>query len=1217
MRRAVAQTREAAEAELRSLDARGRGWASKLTSVTDASGPAEGRPLNLGEFVTKQVDEALASLRERAKHLDKFHVVMFGRTGAGKSSMVEILSHGDGKRISRDGRLDYTRKTQAVEWHGIRVLDTPGIQGWAAHEDRQKIEAEAHDAVKRADIVLLAFDDYNQKIGEFDQIGKWVEGLGKAAIAVLNLRDAAWRYDARLEHADHRDASVQQVREHARHVERMLDAFSLRGTPLVAANLAWAFAARGKTTANHPEAETLDEGLAEAGRDGLLRISNFGVVEAILTTALTTDAMGLRLGALRRERAAALDKLATCLGEAQYGYETQARQAEDVIATRLALTGMPSLAAVKAVMNDVERAALDDFRHRLTLLGASHAEPRPGIMAKTFSDFATAPLAQVRGRGLRAAQKLLHERADDGKSVDPTELQKAALDEANFTGTLRTAAEAAYNDLVKQVKQADQALRLDFELEIEDLLDGFDAKTGAGKRRLSRITGYGAAAAAGVAVVALTGGAALAAGIVIGGIGRFFSKKQRRAADEQRLQARLRAERETSEWLDRTIVAWRADAERQTMHAAWLLGARSLAPDLKAAVANRQDETVVRQVRLEVYQEMENGPADAPKPCAIIGRAVVALQQRRFPQDPDAAPKLLLGEDWLGDGATGARPAPFDRPRLGDKIEVAPVALAASDAFWRAAETTAKTHPVLAAAVAAGRGVLDAEPVVAFSGDYSSGKSSLVRRLAANLGLEVDPTAFAVGAEPTTSEIATLRAPGMVLCDTPGLGSEVPAHTERALRAAAGASLIVCVHTAVSGDLAAVVDLLHPEATGLRRDARTLHLLGRIDGLSVRPDRDPEGFMRRLEIKRRETAGRLADAGLELLADMPLPVAGDPGKRHAQAATWSLADFLPFRGWDGIDDLQAVLLRVADHGRAAAAIDLTASELADVRAAVQDRRSTEERTRAQQRLVTERFQDALARHGRVEARVAEDLQALVDAALAERLDAMAALDTAALKKIQEAPERWIITPTLVAGFVSWRRRAVLEFEEVYRDLVEDLEARIGSRAFQDASKAAGDEGVADALFGVLRDALGQLPGAEKMAADAAETLLAKIPALMPFAERLGVAVGRAAGAVAGVALEAVMQKLDANAQRKREQALEDARQRMHDAGRDWCKATLEGTGEEPGVLTEILALKQDRLQTPLDEFQAAGAEMDATLAELGTLETATRALIDLAGETLA
>lgn len=98
-------------------------------------------------------DEWEQMFEQRHEDLRHFTVMLFGRTMAGKSTTLEALAGGDGGRIG-EGVPDFTRSIESVEWEGLRVVDTPGIEGFS----KETIGA-ADAFMDRSDIVVFVISD--------------------------------------------------------------------------------------------------------------------------------------------------------------------------------------------------------------------------------------------------------------------------------------------------------------------------------------------------------------------------------------------------------------------------------------------------------------------------------------------------------------------------------------------------------------------------------------------------------------------------------------------------------------------------------------------------------------------------------------------------------------------------------------------------------------------------------------------------------------------------------------------------------------------------------------------------------------------------------------------------------------------------------------------------------------------------------------------------
>lgn len=133
----------------------------------------------------RQGAERLSAVRERLVVLEvdrPFRVVLMGRTMAGKSTLFEYLSDGDGARVG-DGRQRYTRESSLrfSAGIGVEIVDTPGVGAMDGKEDYETAYREVADA----DMILwVATDQATQ-----EQTGRALERLsdfGKPIVVALN-----------------------------------------------------------------------------------------------------------------------------------------------------------------------------------------------------------------------------------------------------------------------------------------------------------------------------------------------------------------------------------------------------------------------------------------------------------------------------------------------------------------------------------------------------------------------------------------------------------------------------------------------------------------------------------------------------------------------------------------------------------------------------------------------------------------------------------------------------------------------------------------------------------------------------------------------------------------------------------------------------------------------------------------------------------------------
>ena len=70
--------------------------------------------------------EAKSNLESKRNQAEKVKITLFGRTKVGKSTLMEVLTHGDGSHMGKGGQRT-TRDVRQYEWRGMTVTDTPGI----------------------------------------------------------------------------------------------------------------------------------------------------------------------------------------------------------------------------------------------------------------------------------------------------------------------------------------------------------------------------------------------------------------------------------------------------------------------------------------------------------------------------------------------------------------------------------------------------------------------------------------------------------------------------------------------------------------------------------------------------------------------------------------------------------------------------------------------------------------------------------------------------------------------------------------------------------------------------------------------------------------------------------------------------------------------------------------------------------------------------------
>jgi GTP-binding protein EngB required for normal cell division len=109
-------------------------------------------------------------------------ITLFGRTMAGKSTLMEILTHGNGMSIGK-GAQRTTRDVRTYSYNGMTITDVPGIAAFEGQED----EEVAFEAAKKCDLILFLITDDAPQASEAECLNKILR-LGKPVICLVNVK---------------------------------------------------------------------------------------------------------------------------------------------------------------------------------------------------------------------------------------------------------------------------------------------------------------------------------------------------------------------------------------------------------------------------------------------------------------------------------------------------------------------------------------------------------------------------------------------------------------------------------------------------------------------------------------------------------------------------------------------------------------------------------------------------------------------------------------------------------------------------------------------------------------------------------------------------------------------------------------------------------------------------------------------------------------------
>lgn len=124
---------------------------------------------NMGD-IRKIID----ALREESKD---FSIVIYGRKLAGKSTLMEILTHGDGKSIGKGTKRAIT-DIRTYRWHGLKVTDISGFDF---------SDGGTNDILKTADVILFLMTN-DAPLAEEAESFAHLKSFGKPILGVINVR---------------------------------------------------------------------------------------------------------------------------------------------------------------------------------------------------------------------------------------------------------------------------------------------------------------------------------------------------------------------------------------------------------------------------------------------------------------------------------------------------------------------------------------------------------------------------------------------------------------------------------------------------------------------------------------------------------------------------------------------------------------------------------------------------------------------------------------------------------------------------------------------------------------------------------------------------------------------------------------------------------------------------------------------------------------------
>ncbi|MEX2409977.1 MAG: GTPase [Candidatus Paceibacterota bacterium] len=129
-------------------------------------------------------NEVAETIHEKKETLNDFSITLFGRTKSGKSTLMEILTKGDGRTIGK-GSQRTTRDVRYYDWKGLKITDVPGVAAFDGDDD----EKLAYKAANLSDLIVFLITDDAPQAAEAQSFAN-VRSIGKPIIGICNVKIA-------------------------------------------------------------------------------------------------------------------------------------------------------------------------------------------------------------------------------------------------------------------------------------------------------------------------------------------------------------------------------------------------------------------------------------------------------------------------------------------------------------------------------------------------------------------------------------------------------------------------------------------------------------------------------------------------------------------------------------------------------------------------------------------------------------------------------------------------------------------------------------------------------------------------------------------------------------------------------------------------------------------------------------------------------------------
>jgi hypothetical protein len=790
---------------------------------------------------------------------------------------------------------------------------------------------------------------------------------------------------------------------------------------------------------------------------------------------------------LREKTCGVLRDLIANLSQLQQEADKASDISESFIGAMLQVIGYPDQDdfAARAAFQDGPMNLLTKLEQ---LRGSQFQAPVKGEFHEYSDRLLTAKFGGLRARSLAAAEELVISAFDRRQALSAEAFQDRVFNKPAIQEAAQSVAKEAVSFLERKAKLLIRDAQIDFDFTVREACDvkgaaGMDWKFAEYAAQAGKILTSAASALGGLALANLwnplgwTAGVAAAVGLLGGLVSwafGWFADAARKRAEEERQRSRRQALSQARRSVHDTYDVLIKEITEKLKQISREVVGQLLLTSLREAIALRLvcKETSVVTVYLSYL--IENIPSRTSAQF-LLCQATTVVEQERFPRERAAGRFLWLGEDWITD-LTGLTTEEDFRTDLEAReflqssysqsfnglhstfSRIESLVKPGCSTAWLGEAKNLLADEKDAQPFLEGLEVLlsKGKPRLYLCGDYSTGKTSFIKRLLTESGQPI-PETLQVKADPTTSEIHEYEWEGVLLVDSPGFQGNRAKDSAVTLQAFPDASAILYLFqpNLVVGNTTAIDLILKgDEVQGLSsKQERTLFIINRADELGVDPTDSPEEYGLLCKRKKEELVLALQSRGIHAGTDSMLCMASDPygliGDRH----DISPLDFDPYRGWDGFHTFEASF-RAHCHQLIKTGLDLSVLEGGVYRLQNLITDVTQVETKLQHEIswnnrVNELIQEALSESASFENSIRSKLEQIIeDHAYGLLEDTLSATNETEAELQANKLSCWWEEKAFQDELERWQTKAKEDIETWHAKTQETLNRRISSAEFQ-------------------------------------------------------------------------------------------------------------------------------------------------------------------------